>query len=130
MVKRVALLAGLTLLLSVAFVPAAHAQTRFSFQFGMSPGPAPGYVWQDGYYVQSGYGDRWIPGGWVPARYGRRDWDAERWERDHRELHRDLEREHREFHRNEGGRRDRDRSDWDRDREHRNWDRDERDWRR
>ena len=130
MVKRFALLAGLTLLLNVAFVPAAHAQTRFSFQFGISPGSAPGFVWHDGYYVQNGYGYRWVPGGWVPARYAGRERYAERWERDDRDLRRDLEREQREFHRDEDWRRDRDRRDRDRYRDRGNWDRDERDWRR
>ena len=135
MLKRLAQLAGLTLLLAVACVPAALASTHFSFQIGVAPSPAPGYVWQEGYSAWTGFGYRWVPGRWVPAPYGRRDWEDERWERDHRAFHRDWEREHREFHRDwewprDGESREWDR-DWDRDRG-RDWDRDrdERGWRR
>jgi hypothetical protein len=90
MVKRLALFVGLSSLLSLAFVTDAHASNHFSFQFGVTT--APRYVWQDGYYVRTPYGDRWVPGAWVPARSGRRDWDDEPWEREHREFHRDLPR--------------------------------------
>ena len=135
MVKRLALLASLTLLLGAAFVPTAHASTRFSFQIGVAPGPAPGYVWQEGYYAWSGFRYRWVPGEWIPAPYGRRDWEAERSDRDHRDFHRDWEGEHRDFHRDGDWRNDRDRREWDRDRDlnrerDRNWDRDDRGWRR
>jgi len=29
--------------------------------------PGPGYIWQPGYYVTTGYGPRWVAGAWVPA---------------------------------------------------------------
>jgi hypothetical protein len=110
MVKRFALLVFATVLLSVAFVPDAHASNHFSLQVGVTAGP--GYVWHDGYYVRAGYGYRWVPGVWEPARYGRPGWHDERWVRRHRD---------------EYWRRDRDR----REREGRRyWHRDERDWRR
>ena len=135
MVKRLALLVGLTLLLGVAFVPAAHASAHFSFRIGVAPSPAPGYVWQEGYSVWTGFGYRWVPGGWVPAPYGRRDWEVGRWDREHRDFHRDWEREHRDFRRDGDWRNDRDRRESDRDRDlkrgrDRDWDRDERGWRR
>jgi hypothetical protein len=60
-------------------VPAAHAATHFSFNFGIGapvvapavvvpavvpPAPAPaGYIWQPAYY--DGY--QWVPGAWVPG---------------------------------------------------------------
>ncbi len=114
MLKRLASIVGFTLLLGVAFAPAAHAQTRFSLQIGPSYGaygPGPGYVWQPGYYAWSGYGRRWVPGAWV---YGRRDWSRERWGRDYRDSYwrrdRNWDRDR------DGGRfRDRDRRDWGRD---------------
>jgi len=28
--------------------------------------PGPGYVWQPGYYVTTGYARHWVPGVWVP----------------------------------------------------------------
>jgi hypothetical protein len=124
MLKRFVLLTGLTLLLGVAFVPAAQAKTGFSFQIGVGTVAPPGYVWQEGYYVWTDYGRRWVPGGWVPAPYGygRRDWERDRWER--RDYYRDRDWRDR-------GRRDWDR-DWNqnRDRDRRNWDRDDRGWRR
>jgi hypothetical protein len=114
MLKRLASIVGFTLLLGVAFAPAAHAQTRFSLQIGPSYGaygPGPGYVWQPGYYAWSGYGRRWVPGAWV---YGRRDWSRERWGRDYRDSYwrrdRNWDRD-----RDRGGFRDRDRRDWGRD---------------
>jgi hypothetical protein len=118
MMKRFAQVAGLTLLLGVLFVPAAHAGPRFSFSLGVGPSypvapyavaPGPGYVWQPGYYVRTGFGDRWVAGAWVPAPYVRRDWDRERWE------HERWEHERREYDRDRDWRRDRDRRDWDRD---------------
>jgi WXXGXW repeat (2 copies) len=114
MMKRFAQLAGLTALLGVMFVPAAHASTRISVQIGVpvpfapvvvAPGPPPGYVWQQGYYVRTGFGSRWVPGMWVPARYVRSRWAGQRWER-----------ERREFDRDRNWNRDRDRRDWDRER--------------
>jgi hypothetical protein len=136
MLKRFAQLAGLTLLLGLVFVPAAHAGPRFSFSIGVGPsfpvgpyavppGPPPGYIWQPGYYVRSGFGDRWVPGAWVPAPYAGRNWSEERWEREREERwgreRRDYDRDRRDW----GGWRDRsDRRDGD-------WNRGERgDWRR
>ena len=115
MLKRFAQLAGLTLLVGVVFAPAAHASTHVSVQIGTSvpiapvvfaPGPPPGYVWQRGYYVWTGFRYRWVPAAWVPAPYVRRGWAGERWERERRDLYRDgnWNRGH--------DRRDRDRGDW------------------
>ncbi len=140
MVKRIAQIAGVTLLLGGVFVPTAHADTHFSLQIGapvpFAPGAvAPrGYVWQPGYRVWTGFGYRWIPGAWVPAPYvrgygapewrerGRGDWDRDRrgdWDRDRRG---DWDRDRRgDWNRDRRG-------SWDRDRRER--DRDERDWRR
>lgn len=94
MLKRFAQVAGLTLMLGMVAVPAAHADTRFSLQIGAGPVAVapPGYVWQPGYQVWTGYGYRWVPGAWVPAPYLRggyrervyRDWDGNRrrdWDR-------------------------------------------------
>src|ERR1700730_10677556 len=115
MMKRFAQLAGLTVLLGVMFVPTAHASTRFSVHIGVpvpvapvfvAPGPPPGYVWQQGYYVRTAFGSRWVPGAWVPAHYVRGGWAGQRSEREHREFDRDR--------------------NWSRDRDRRNWDRDER----
>lgn len=79
MLKRFAPLAGLTLLLSLASVPAAHAAPRlgFSFHVGSRPSYAvaaprvrPGYHWQRGYYVRAAFGrTRWVPGHWVRDAY-------------------------------------------------------------
>jgi hypothetical protein len=120
MLKRFAQLAGLTLLLGVVFVPAAHASTRISVQIGVpvpiapvvfAPVPRPGYVWQRGYYVWTGFRYRWVPGAWVPAPYVRRGWAGERWERERRNVYRDR--------------------DWSRGRDRRDWDREQRGyWRR
>jgi hypothetical protein len=120
MLKRFAQLAGLTLLVGVVFAPAAHASTHVSVQIGTSvpiapvvfaPGPPPGYVWQRGYYVWTGFRYRWVPAAWVPAPYVRRGWAGERWERERRDLHRD--------------------GNWYRGHDRRDRDRDERgDWRR
>jgi hypothetical protein len=113
MLKRFVSLAGLALLLSVMFVPAAHAQTRFSVQIGpvapvvVAARPPYGYVWQPGYYVWTGYHRRWVRGGWVRP-YVRDGWTRERWERRHRAFD----------------------GDWNRDRGRRDWDRDGRVWRR
>jgi hypothetical protein len=99
---RIARLLGLTLALGMIAVPAAHASTHFSVQVGVGPAvapvavaaPYPGYVWQPGHRVWTGYGYRWLPGRWVPApNYGyygrpygydgyRRDWYRDRWDRD------------------------------------------------
>ena len=76
MLTHIARLAGLTALLAVLIAPSAHAaQFRVGVQIGppvvVAPPPvygaygAPGYVWQPGYYVWTGYGRRWVPGAWV-----------------------------------------------------------------
>ena len=95
--SRIARLLGLTLLLGMIAVPAAHATTRFSVQVGVGPAvapvaaPYPGYVWQPGHRVWTGYGYRWVPGRWIPALYNgraygyreyQRDWDRDRRYRD------------------------------------------------
>jgi hypothetical protein len=120
MLRRLAPIVGLTLLLGVMFAPAAHADTRFSIQIGPGYGsyrPGPGYVWQPGYYAWTGYGRRWVPGGWVSS-YGRRDWGRERWGRDYRDSYwrrdRNWDRD-RDRGRDRGRDRDRDRRDSDRD---------------
>ena len=125
MLRRFAQVAGLTLMLGMVAVPAAHADTRFSIQIGAGPVAVapPGYVWQPAYRVWTGYGYRWVPGAWVPASYLRggyrdrvyRDWDHDRrrdWDNDRR---RDWDR----------------RDPWDRGRDYdrRDW-RTERDYRR
>jgi hypothetical protein len=125
MLKRFAQLAGLTLLLGMVFAPAAHASTRISVQIGtpfpiapvvIAPGPPPGYIWQPGYRVWTGFSYRWVPGGWVLAPYVRRGWAGERWERER------WERERRNVYRDR---------DWNRDRDRRDRDREERGyWRR
>jgi len=89
MLKRFAQVAGLTLMLGMVAVPAAHADTRFSLQIGPVAVAHPGYVWQPAYRVWTGYGYRWVPGAWVPAPYWRggyrervyRNWDHRGWDR-------------------------------------------------
>ena len=109
MLNRLSRLIGLTLLLGLAYVPAAHADTRFSLSIGVPPAPiavaaAPfGYVWQPGYYVREGFHRRWVPGRWVPGAHRSRDWRYERdrrrddrdrrsWEQDRRDFDRSLNR--------------------------------------
>lgn len=80
MLKRYAQLAGLTLLLGVLSVPAAHASTRISVRIGPSvpfaapvavvPGPRPGWAWRPGHYVRYGYRRHWVPGTWVRVSFG------------------------------------------------------------
>ena len=88
--KRIAQLAGLTLLLGIVFVPSLHASPRFSFSvrvgpsapfapYGIAPSPPSGYVWQPGYYVQTAFGDRWVEGAWIPAPYVRGNWGGDQW---------------------------------------------------
>ena len=119
MLKRIALLGGLTLLIGVAVVPAAHASTPLSLSvqigspvavapYAVAPRAPRGYVWQPGYYTRTPYGNRWVPGAWVPAPYSRGD------VRGYRD---DEWREHRGGDRDEHWRGDRDdHRDWDRDR--------------
>jgi hypothetical protein len=91
-------IAGLAVLVGALHVPAAHADTRFSFHVGVGTPvppvvvvPAPvyaapyygyyasydDYYWVPAYRVWGGYGYRWVPGRWA-----RRDF--RRWERDYR----------------------------------------------
>ena len=88
--KRIAQLAGLTLLLGIVFVPSLHASPRFPFSvrvgapgpiapYAVAPGPRSGYVWQPGYYVQTEFGDRWVEGAWIPEPYVRGNWGGDRW---------------------------------------------------
>ncbi len=119
MLTHIARLTGLTALLAVLIAPSAHAaQFRVGVQIGR-PAPvvvaqppvygsygAPGYIWQPGYYVWTGYGRRWVPGVWVlrghvPNGRAYGYWRNRGWDRD------------REF-----------------DRDRRGWDRDDRRWRR
>jgi hypothetical protein len=83
--KRIAQLAGLTLLLGIVVVPSLHASPRFSFSvrvgpsgpiapYAVAPAARSGYVWQPGYYVQTEFGERWVEGAWIPAPYVRGNW--------------------------------------------------------
>ncbi len=133
---RIARLIGLTMMGSLAFVPAAHAGPHFSIHIGVgapvavAPVVRPGYIWRPGYYVRTDFGYQWVPGAWVPAPYdrvvrrdgdrdevyARRGWDGDRYENRDHDRDRDWDRD-----------RDRDRArDWNRERD---WNRD-RDWRR
>ena len=90
-------IAGLAVLVAVFHVPAAHADTRFSFGVGVgtpyppiavAPGPyvaAPygdDYYWEPAYRAWTGYGYRWVPGRWVHRGYGSSRWENERWRRE------------------------------------------------
>src|SRR5258707_15105231 len=97
MLGRLSRLSGLTLLLGLLAVPAAHASSRFSIHVGVGPAvgpvaiaaPYPGYVWQRGHYVRFGYRIPWFPGrggapnaggggcGWDGVRFGG-NWGAVR----------------------------------------------------
>jgi hypothetical protein len=90
MKKRIAQVAGLTLLLGIVFVPSLHASPRFSFSlrlgpsapiapYGVAPSAPSGYIWQPGYYVQTPFGARWVEGAWIPAPYVRSTWGADQW---------------------------------------------------
>jgi len=109
MKRTIAKAAGLALLIGLVWAPSANASTRVFVQFGSrAPVYAPasvygpvavpaqyrpqhrsGYVWQPGYYIRVGYGQRrWVPGHWVRAPYARRGWgwgrarrDGDRWDR-------------------------------------------------
>jgi hypothetical protein len=87
MLKRFAQLAGLTLLLGLVFVPAAHAGPHFSFSVGVGPS-------------------------YPIAPYAGRNWGGERWERERRDER--WEHERRNFDRDRSSRHDRDRRDRDR----------------
>jgi hypothetical protein len=91
----IGLVAGLAVT-GVLAAPAAHAESHFSFYFGIpapvvvappvvvQPAPvvvAPPVVydsfWQPGYYGWVGYQRRWVPGRWVqraPRAYWNRGW--------------------------------------------------------
>src|SRR5437868_3049189 len=99
-------IAGLAILVAVLHVPAAHADTRFSFGIGVGVpappvyvAPAPvyaapvyappvyaapydGYYWEPAYRVWIGSGYRWIPGRWVRRDFRSQRWENERWRRD------------------------------------------------
>jgi hypothetical protein len=96
----IGLVAGLAVV-GVLASPSAHAQSHFSFYFGVSPvvvappvyvQPAPfvvappvvyGYnYWQPGYYTWGGYQRHWVPGRYVrgPVAGWHRGWDrGDRW---------------------------------------------------
>ena len=85
--RKLVRIAGLAIFLAAAHVPAAHAQTRFSFGIGIGR-PAPVYVapyddyyWEPAHRVWVGGGYRWVPGRWVRRGYGSR-WERERWRRE------------------------------------------------
>jgi hypothetical protein len=90
--KRIAQVAGLTLLLGIVFVPSLHASPRFSFSlrmgpsaaiapYGVAPSAPSGYVWQPGYYGQTPFGARWVEGAWIPAPNVRGTWGGDQWAR-------------------------------------------------
>jgi hypothetical protein len=83
--RTVLRIAGLAVLVAALHVPAAHAQTRFSFGVGIGTPAPPVYVapyndyyWEPAHREWIGHGYRWVPGHWV--RYSR--WDRERWRRE------------------------------------------------
>jgi hypothetical protein len=72
MKKRLAAVAGLTLLLGVLAAPAAQASSHFSVGIGVgAPYVAAPYapyarpVWRPGHYVWTRFGYRWVPGAWI-----------------------------------------------------------------
>src|SRR4051812_37791865 len=89
-------IAGLAILVAVLHVPAAHADTRFSFGIGVGApappvyvAPAPvyaapydGYYWEPAYRVWIGRGYRMVPGRWVRRDFRSQRWETERWRRD------------------------------------------------
>src|SRR5260370_35508985 len=88
--KRIAHVAGLTLLLGIVFVPSLHASPRFSFSlrigpsaaiapYGVAPRAPSGYVWQPGYYGQTPFGARSVEGAWSPAPNARGTWGGDQW---------------------------------------------------
>ena len=83
--RTVLRIAGLALLVAALHVPAAHAQTRFSFGVGIGRPAPPVYVapyndyyWEPAHRVWIGHGYRWVPGHWVR----RSRWEREAWRRD------------------------------------------------
>lgn len=93
--RTVLRIAGLAVLVAALHVPAAHADTRFSFGVGIgTPAPpvyvappvvapygyADGYYWEPAYRVWVGSGYRWVPGRWM--RRDARRWESERWRRE------------------------------------------------
>ena len=81
-------IAGLAVLVAALHVPAAHAQTRFSFGVGIGTPAPPVYVapyndyyWEPAYRVWIGHGYRWVPGRWVHRGHGARV-ERERWRRE------------------------------------------------
>jgi hypothetical protein len=120
MLQRFARVSMLTLVLAFLAVPAARAETHFSFHIGVGAPLVPvpvaparyGYVWQPGYYVRTPFGDRWVSGVWRYQPYESRGWAPEPWR-----ARRDWNRDDRDGDRNRRhGDRDRDfeheRGDW------------------
>src|SRR5215467_13837076 len=72
----IGLVAGLAVT-GVLAAPTAHAESHFSFYFGVpapvvvappvvvQPAPVYDNFWQPGYYGWVGYQRRWVPGRWV-----------------------------------------------------------------
>src|SRR6266850_7947628 len=101
-------IAGLAILFAALHVPAADAQTRFSFGVGIgSPAPpvyvapAPVYVapyddyyWEPAYRVWTGFEYRWVPGRWVRRGNSAR-WERERWRRERERERERFERDYR-----------------------------------
>ena len=95
-------IAGLAVLVAALHVPAAHAQTRFSFGVGVGrPAPpvyvappvvaapygyADDYYWEPAYRVWIGSGYRMVPGRWTrrSQRFERERWRRERGRFDYR----------------------------------------------
>ena len=95
--RTVLRIAGLAVLVATLHVPAAHADTRFSFGVGMgTPAPpvyvappvvapygyADGYYWEPAYRVWIGSGYRMVPGRWVRRGFRSQRFESERWRRE------------------------------------------------
>ena len=96
--RTVLRIAGLAVLVAVLHVPAAHAQTRFSFGIGVGrPAPpvyvappvvaapygyADDYYWEPAYRVWIGSGYRMVPGRWVRHDFRSQRFESERWRRE------------------------------------------------
>jgi hypothetical protein len=73
-----------TLLIGLAVVPAAQANTHVSVYIGIpSPvvvapppvaAPYVGSYWRPGHYEWTRFGYRWVPGHWVASGYARPGW--------------------------------------------------------
>ncbi len=97
--RTVLRIAGLAVLVAALHVPAAHADTRFSFGIGVgrpappvyvAPAPvyaapygyADGYYWEPAYRVWIGSGYRMGPGRWVRRDVRSQRFESERWRRE------------------------------------------------